>query len=117
LSADTVAYIRDWVIIIFGVAATAAAITVLVVTLVLYKKVNAIISAVLATARGIRDFSRQVAEQLGGLVPILGIFGRRRRGRDEEEEVRETREEDGGRRRETYERRRETHQPSDGRSG
>ena len=87
MSPETIAYVRDWVIIIWGGIATLAALAILIVTVLLYRKVSGLVTSIRAAVDGVREFGARAAEQFSALAPLFRIFSRRKR--DDREEERE----------------------------
>ena len=68
--------IRDVVIIVFGIGATVATITVLVLGLLLFRKIAAVIDSAKATMNGVEAFSRDILEPVARASSILTTFRR-----------------------------------------
>ena len=79
MSAETIAYVRDWVIIIWGAMATMAALAILIVTILVYQKVSYILNSMRAVVDGARELNQRTAEQFSALAPLLRIFSRRKK--------------------------------------
>ena len=52
--------IRDVVIIVFGIGATVAALALVMMTFILYRKTSAIVDSAKATMNGVETFSKEV---------------------------------------------------------
>ncbi len=78
MSAETASYIRDLVIIGFGIAATTTALALLTVSFLLYRKISAIVNAVQATAESARTISQKLADRVDSLNPFSFFFGKKR---------------------------------------
>ena len=68
--------IRDVVIIVFGIGATVATITVLTLGLLLFRKITAVIDSAKATMNGVEAFSRDILGPVARASSMLATFRR-----------------------------------------
>ena len=77
MSAETIAYVRDWAILVRVFAASVTAIMLFMMSVRVYSRVSAILDSIRSTARNVRDIGTKLAGQAATLNSLIEFLPRR----------------------------------------